>query len=107
VDGYAKGLENFDIRLGELMEKLGHFKDKESDDIIIITADHGCDPTFKGTDHTREYVPLLIYGKSIKPGVNLGTSPTFADSGETVREFLNIPGRLMVGEGKLSLINFN
>ncbi len=107
VDGYAKGLENFDIRLGELMEKLGHFKDKESDDIIIITADHGCDPTFKGTDHTREYVPLLIYGNSIKPGVNLGTSLTFADSGETVREFLNIPGRLMVGEGKLSLINFN
>ena len=58
--------------------------------MILITADHGCDPAFKGTDHTREYVPLLLYGKGIKPGVNLGTSETFADAGETVRVLLGL-----------------
>lgn len=94
VEGYARGLENFDKRLGELMNKIGSFRGKESDDIIVITADHGCDPTFKGTDHTREYVPLLVYGKSIKAGTNLGTTRTFADSGEIVREFLGVPGKL-------------
>lgn len=94
VEGYARGLENFDKRLGELMNKIGSFRGEESDDIIVITADHGCDPTFKGTDHTREYVPLLVYGKSIKAGTNLGTTRTFADSGEIVREFLGVPGKL-------------
>ena len=88
VDGYAHGLEAFDKRLGELMNRLGSYKGKESDDIIVITADHGCDPTFKGTDHTREYVPLLVYGKSIEPGVNLGTTKGFAHSGEMVKNFL-------------------
>ena len=76
------------------MNKIGSFRGEESDDIIVITADHGCDPTFKGTDHTREYVPLLVYGKSIKAGTNLGTTRTFADSGEIVREFLGVPGKL-------------
>ena len=88
MDGYAHGLEAFDKRLGELMNRLGSYKGKESDDIIVITADHGCDPTFKGTDHTREYVPLLVYGKSIEPGVNLGTTKGFAHSGEIVKDFL-------------------
>jgi phosphopentomutase len=57
------------------------------DDMLVITADHGCDPTFKGTDHTREYVPLLIYGHQITPG-NLGTRESFADLGATVAELL-------------------
>ncbi|MBR0513277.1 MAG: phosphopentomutase [Clostridia bacterium] len=84
VEGYARGLEAFDARLGELMEKIGE------GDTILITADHGCDPTFKGTDHTREYVPLLLYGPEIKAGVNLGTTDTFADAGETVRNLLGL-----------------
>ncbi len=90
VKGYAEGLERFDLRLSELMEKIGAFRGKESDDTILITADHGCDPAFKGTDHTREYVPVLYYGKNIRAGVNLGTSESFADSGETVRELLGL-----------------
>lgn len=84
VDGYARGLEAFDVRLGELMEKMG------PEDVVLITADHGCDPTFKGTDHTREYVPLLLYGQRIRPGVNLGTSESFGDAGETVRNLLGL-----------------
>ena len=84
VEGYARGLEAFDVRLGELMEKIG------PEDTILITADHGCDPTFKGTDHTREYVPLLLYGARIRAGVNLGTSDSFADAGETVRNLLGL-----------------
>ena len=84
VKGYAEGLEAFDRRLGELMALIG------PEDMILITADHGCDPSFKGTDHTREYVPLLLYGAGIKPGVNLGTSETFADAGETVRVLLGL-----------------
>ena len=84
VEGYARGLEAFDARLGELMEKIG------PEDTILITADHGCDPAFKGTDHTREYVPLLLYGRQIRAGVNLGTSESFADAGETVRNLLGL-----------------
>ncbi len=91
VEGYARGLENFDRRLGELMGKIG------DEDTIVITADHGCDPTFKGTDHTREYVPFLLYGKRIKAGVNLGTGSTFADSGQTVAELLGIKKKLAIG----------
>lgn len=67
VEGYARGLEHFDKRLGELMAKIGTVDGKYSEDTIIITADHGCDPTFKGTDHTREYIPFLIYGNMIEP----------------------------------------
>ena len=84
VEGYARGLEAFDARLGELMEKIG------PEDTILITADHGCDPAFKGTDHTREYVPLLLYGPQIKAGVNLGTSDSFGEAGETVRNLLGL-----------------
>lgn len=72
VDGYAQAMTDFDAQLGEFMSKM-----RESD-ILMITADHGCDPAAPGTDHTREYVPLLIYGKTVEPGVNLGTFPTFA-----------------------------
>ena len=104
VEGYAKGLENFDKRLGELMKKIGTFQVEESDDVIVITADHGCDPTFKGTDHTREYVPFLLYGNVIKAGINLGTGTSFADIGETVREILGISGKLPIGNSKYDTV---
>lgn len=100
MEGYARGLERFDKRLGELMAKIGAVDGKYSEDTIIITADHGCDPTFKGTDHTREYIPFLIYGDMIVQGRNLRTGSTFADSGETVRELLSIPGKLPIGESR-------
>ena len=61
----------------------------KDDDVLMITADHGCDPGAPGTDHTREYVPLLIYGKNIKAGVNLGTYPTFAMLGATISDMFD------------------
>ncbi|MBP1757566.1 MAG: phosphopentomutase [Firmicutes bacterium] len=61
-----------------------------TEDIVMVTADHGCDPGFKGTDHTREYVPLLAYGQSIQPGVNLGTRQSFADIGATILDLFDI-----------------
>lgn len=82
VIGYKNALEEFDAWLGETLPML------KDDDIIIVDADHGCDPTFKGTDHTREYVPILMYGKCLKKGYDLGTRPTFADIGKTVEEYL-------------------
>ncbi len=85
IDGYAQGATDFDGYLGKLMGKL------RDDDMIIITADHGCDPGYaKTTDHTREYVPMLAYGPSIKGGVNLGTRSTYADMAATVCEFLGV-----------------
>ncbi len=81
VEGYKNALEEFDNYLPEIIDNL---KDEE---ILIITADHGCDPTYKGTDHTREYIPILIYGKGIK-GVDLGTRSTFADIASTLEELL-------------------
>ena len=101
AEGYARGLERFDIRLGELMKRMGSFRGKPSEDTIVITADHGCDPTFKGTDHTREYVPFLLYGAGIPAGLDLGTCTSFADAGETVRELLQIQGRLKTGRNLL------
>lgn len=90
VDGYALALSEFDGFLGEMMKKI------KSDDALIITADHGCDPAFPGTDHTREYVPLLIYGKKIKPE-NLGTRASFSDIGTTIADIFNLP-RTLSGE---------
>jgi phosphopentomutase len=86
VEGFKKALEDFDGRIPEIIGEL------KEDDILIITADHGCDPVTEGTDHTREYVPLLIYGKKIRSGVNLGTRSTFADVAKTVAEYLEIQG---------------
>ena len=83
VLGYKNALEEFDLKLNELVNTL------RDDDLLIITADHGNDPTWKGTDHTREYVPLLVYGKSYKC-VNLGTRKTFADIGATIAEGFNV-----------------
>ena len=78
TEGYAKALEHFDSRLPEIIAALN------DDDLLIMTADHGNDPTKDGSDHTREYVPLLVYGKSAKPGVNLGTRQSLSDIGQTV-----------------------
>lgn len=84
IDGYANALTNFDRTLSLLLEKLG------SDDMLILTADHGCDPGFSGTDHTREYVPLLVYGKGIKNGIDLGVRNSFADVAATVTQALGV-----------------
>lgn len=81
---YGEGLEAFDKRLGEILEQM-----KDSD-ILFITADHGCDPTTPSTDHSREYVPFLAYGSSLKKNVNLGTRKTFADMGQTIAEIFEL-----------------
>ena len=80
IDGYAQAATEFDQQLGEFLKKM------REDDVLMITADHGCDPGAAGTDHTREYVPWLIYGQHIKAGLNLGTYPTFAMIGATVAD---------------------
>ena len=83
-DGYAKALSEFDAWLPSLLEKL------EDEDIVMITADHGCDPRYTATtDHTREYVPLIVLGKQVKP-VNLGTRASFADIAATAAELLGV-----------------
>ena len=84
IDGYAAALTEFDRWLGTFLPTLGE------DDVVMITADHGCDPSYTATtDHTREYVPLLVLGKGVKPG-NLGTKPTFADIAATVTDLLGV-----------------
>ncbi len=83
-EGYARALEDFDERVPELLEVMG------LEDVIVITADHGCDPTYQGTDHTREYVPLLLYGAGLKRGVDLGTRSTFSDLGQTVADMFDL-----------------
>jgi phosphopentomutase len=83
---FASGLEDFDLRLSEVLNLLG------SGDLLVICADHGCDPTTPSTDHSREYVPLLVYGKSIKKGVNLGTRKSFSDAGKTIAEIFGVGG---------------
>lgn len=82
-EGYAKALEYFDRRLPEIMNKM------TDEDILFITADHGCDPTTPSTDHSREYVPILVYGKNIKKDISLGTRKTYADLGKTVCDYLD------------------
>lgn len=84
VDGYASALSFFDKKLSEICAKL------RPDDVLIITADHGCDPTTASTDHSREYTPMVIFGNNIKSGVNLGTRNGFADTGATVLEYLGV-----------------
>lgn len=82
TQGYADALMAFDRRLPEIEAALG------PDDLLLLTADHGCDPTWSGTDHTREYVPLLFYGAAVRPDTALGIRQTFADAGATVADFL-------------------
>ena len=83
VDGYANALTEFDSWLPSFVGKLG------DGDMLMITADHGCDPADKSTDHTREYIPLIIYGKGISP-VNLGTARCFAHIAATVTDALGV-----------------
>jgi len=94
TEGYARALEHFDSSLPHIEAAL------RADDLMILTADHGNDPTFPGTDHTREYAPLLVYGKSARPGVNLGTRGSLSDIGQTVAE--NFGLKLTAGESFLS-----
>ena len=82
--GYGKALEYFDENLPRILKNL------REDDVFLITADHGCDPTAHGTDHTREYTPLLVYGPNLKRGVNLGTRSSFTDIAATIAEYFNL-----------------
>lgn len=82
--GYAEALAEFDKKLPEIIGALGN------DDMLIITADHGCDPTTPSTDHSREYVPLLVYGHNLQANIDLGVRETFADLGQTVAEHLGV-----------------
>lgn len=84
VEGYARALKEFDGRMPEVLRAL------KEDDVLIITADHGCDPTTASTDHSREYVPLLVYGRKVKEGVDLGTRQSFADISAAVLDMLGL-----------------
>jgi phosphopentomutase len=99
TEGYAMALEHFDSSLPHLEAAM------REDDLMIITADHGNDPTFPGTDHTREYTPLLVYGKSARPGVNLGTRGSLSDIGQTVAEVFGL--KLTAGQSFLLDITRN
>lgn len=81
-EGYRKALEEFDERIPEIINSL------REEDMLIITADHGNDPTYVGSDHTREYIPIVIFGKNVNSGINLGTRESFADIGATVADLL-------------------
>lgn len=89
--GYGKAIEDFDGRLNEIYSKL------RDEDILIITADHGCDPTTESTDHSREYIPILVYGKKVKGGTELGIRDSFTDIGKSILHYLGIDNNL---EGK-------
>ena len=97
IEGYAKAMTEFDLRLGEVLAKL------RDDDLLIITADHGCDPATPSTDHSREYTPMLAYGKHIK-SVNLGVRNSFADIGKTTIEWLGVRDNDLFGESFLKEI---
>ena len=91
VDGYANAASVFDRQLGDFMERM------QDTDVVMITADHGCDPGYPGTDHSRERVPMLLYGKGIKAGVNLGTRNSFSDMAATILDMFGLSGKI---EGK-------
>ena len=84
IDGYAAAATTFDKQLTTMVAKM------KDTDILMITADHGCDPGFPGTDHSREYVPFLVYGKDVKAGVNLGTRDSFADIAATIQDIFEV-----------------
>lgn len=88
VDGYAGAATEFDGQLGRMMEKM------QDGDVVMITADHGCDPGYTGTDHTREYIPLLAFGKAVRSGVNIGTRKTYADIAATILDMFDLTERL-------------
>jgi phosphopentomutase len=96
VEGYARALEAVDDWFPSLEARL------KPDDLLILTADHGCDPTTASTDHSREYVPLLVYGKRVRGSVDLGTRRTLSDIGQTVAE--NFGTSIATGESFLGQI---
>ena len=98
IVGYASAMTEFDRYLGEFL------KNVRADDMLIITADHGCDPSTPSTDHSREYVPMIVCGDGIKAGVDLGTRSTFADISATVLEYLGVDKEDTAGESFLSKV---
>ena len=84
IDGYVRALNEVDRQLGMMLEKM------KEEDLLIITADHGCDPGFKGTDHSREYTPCLCYGANLRQGVDLGIRKSFSDIAQTIAQYLKI-----------------
>jgi phosphopentomutase len=97
VEGYAGNLERFDERLSAIISRM------RDDDLLMVTADHGNDPTTAGTDHSREYVPLLVAGNRVRQGTDLGTRRTFADVGQTLAEVFGV-GPLVHGTSFLEQI---
>lgn len=97
ASGYLQGLLEFDTRLSEIMEMM------QDEDLLIINADHGCDPVYKGTDHTREYIPILLYGPAIKKGVDIGVRESFADIGQSIAQIFGT-GKLKIGESFMDKI---
>jgi phosphopentomutase len=95
--GYKEALEEFDASLPDILNVLADH------DLLILTADHGCDPTTPSTDHSREYVPLLVYGKAVRSGVNLGTRRSFADIAKTIDQFFSL-GKVRNGTSFLDSI---
>ena len=96
--GFYQELQNFDQKLPEILNSL------REGDIVILTADHGNDPTTPSTDHSREYVPLLVYGPDLNKGVNLGVRDTFADLGKTVADAFELSECKLKGKAHHSLI---
>ena len=85
IEGFAKALEEFDKKLPEIMESL------KEEDILILTADHGNDPSTPSTDHSREYIPIVAYGKKLKQNVDLGIRESYADISATLLDIFEIP----------------
>lgn len=96
-EGYGKAIEDFDRRLPEITGAM------KEEDLLILCADHGNDPVHSGWDHTREYVPVMLFGKGIRPGVNLGTRNSFADISATIAEYLSVP-KSEIGESFYQLL---
>ena len=91
IDGYASAVTEFDKKLGLFMENM------RDDDVLIVTADHGCDPSTESTDHSREYVPMLAYGKKIKENNNLGIKQCFGSIGKTILDMFLVKSENLEG----------
>ncbi len=98
IDGYAKAMTECDKNFGEILERL------KEEDLLIITADHGCDPSTPSTDHSREYVPMLIYGDKILGGINLNTLDGFYNIGATILDYLDVDKGDILGESFLKRV---
>jgi phosphopentomutase len=101
VDGYAKALMDFDSRLPEIFENM------QDSDLLIITADHGCDPHFKGTDHTREYVPILVFSHLMEKKVDLKVLDSFSDIAKTIVDIFDLGDKLKNGKSFYDKLNIN